>query len=200
MVRFRSVPAKFLIALGLLVGVIVVTRSLWLRAIGEFLIRSEAPVVSDIIVVLGGDFYGHRILKSGELVRQGYAPKALISGPPGVYDYHECDLAIPFAVKRGYPPGYFIPFPHDALSTRAEAQAILPELRRRGVRRFLLVTSNYHSRRASRIFRELGRDLDMRIVSAPDQFFTPGNWWRNREAEKTVFFEWAKTVGAYLGL
>jgi len=199
-VRFRSATIKALTVIALLLGVTVLTASLWLRAIGEFLVHSEAPVASDIIVVLGGDFYGRRILKSAELVKQGFAPVALISGPPGVYDHHECDLAIPFAVNRGYPAAYFVPFAHNALSTGAEAQIILPELRRRGVRRFLLVTSNYHSRRARRIFRRLGRDLEMRVVAASDQFFTPENWWRNREAEKTVFFEWAKTIGDFIGL
>lgn len=200
MVRFRSVPLKSLVAIAILLGVMLLTAPLWLRAIGEFLVHSEAPVASDIIVVLGGDFYGLRILKSGELVKRGFAPIALISGPAGIYDYHECDLAIPFAVKRGYPAAYFVPLPHNALSTRTEAQIILPELRRRGVRRFLLVTSNYHSRRAGRIFRRLARDFEMRVVPAPDQFFTPESWWRNREAEKTVFFEWAKTVGDFMGM
>jgi hypothetical protein len=40
----------------------------------------------------------------------------------------------------------------------------------------------------------------MRTVAAPDQFFRPDSWWRNREAQKTVFFEWSKTVATALGI
>ena len=78
------------------------------------------------------------------------------------------------------------------------------ELRRRHVRSFLLVTSDYHTARARRIFlaaeRAMGGGPAMRTVAAPDQFFRPDSWWRNREAQKTAFFEWSKTVATALGL
>ncbi len=61
-----------------------------------------------MIVVLAGDFSGNRILTAGDLVRRGFAPKALVSGPSGEYGLHETDLAIPFAVRHGYPESYFI--------------------------------------------------------------------------------------------
>jgi hypothetical protein len=39
----------------------------------------------------------------------------------------------------------------------------------------------------------------MRVVAAPDENFQEGSWWRNREAQKTVFFEWTKTLATALG-
>jgi hypothetical protein len=51
---------------------------------------------------------GNRILTAGDLVRQGLAPKALISGPSEIYGQFESDLAIPFAVRRGYPASDFV--------------------------------------------------------------------------------------------
>ncbi len=56
-----------------------------------------------MIVVLAGDFSGNRILAAGDLVRRGFASKALVSGTSGEYGMHESDLAIPFAVRHGYP-------------------------------------------------------------------------------------------------
>ena len=61
-------------------------------------------------MVLAGDFYGHRIVKAGELVRAGYVPAGLVSGPAGIYGMHECDLAIAFIVRQGYPADWFIRF------------------------------------------------------------------------------------------
>lgn len=173
---------------------------LWLAAIGGFLVKAGEPVPSDAILVLAGDSYGHRVLKAGELVRQGFASKALVSGTPGYYGMHECDLAIAFAVRRGFPESYFIPVRHISHSTEEEAQNVLPELRRRGVRKLLIVTSDYHTRRAGAIFRASAPDLSIAVTAARDEFFTPGGWWKTRQGRKTVYFELSKTLANWLGL
>jgi uncharacterized SAM-binding protein YcdF (DUF218 family) len=184
--------------------VLLLTRTWWLAGLGYALIHDEGPAKADIAVVLAGDSYGHRIIKAGELVRDGYVPAALVSGPAGAYGLHESDLAIPFAVRHGFPAEWFIAFPNQSLSTREEAAAILQELRRRNVRSFLLVTSDYHSARARRLFlsteRELGGGAPMRTVAAPDEFFRPNSWWRSRQGQKVAFMEWSKTVATVFGL
>ncbi len=176
------------------------THVWWLTALGRGLVRSEEPVRADVAVVLGGDYYGHRILTASELVRAGYVPRVLVSGPMGFYGHFECDLAVAFAVRFGYPVQWYIRFPNAATSTSDEARLIVPELRRRGVRRFLLVTSNFHTARAARLFRRAGSDLEMRVVAAPDEYFQPETWWRSRQARKTVFLEWSKTAAESIGL
>jgi uncharacterized SAM-binding protein YcdF (DUF218 family) len=175
-------------------------HSVWLAAAGHFLVRADAPAPADAILVLAGDSYGNRILKGAELVHQGFAPRVFVSGPAGLYGAHDSDLAIPFAVKRGYPESDFVPLPHEGRSTRDEAQWLLPELRRRGVRRLLLVTSDYHTRRAGRAFRAAGGDLSILVVAAPDRFFTAGGWWKTREGRKCVVLEAAKTMADWIGL
>ena len=177
------------------------TRALWLPALGAALVHDDGPEKADIAVVLAGDYYGHRLEKAAELVRAGYVPAALVSGPP-YYGTHECDIAIAFVVQKGYPGQWFIPFPNSALSTADEAREILSELERRKVHRFLLVTSDYHSARAGRVFRRAaqGSGIEMRIVAAPDEFFRIASWWRSREGQKTVFFEWSKTIATSIGL
>ena len=202
--RRRSKTGIFVLALAVLLAAAALARSWWLPALGYALIHDEGPAKADLIVVLAGDPYGLRILKGAELVRQGYAPAALVSGAAGFYGAYECDLAIPFAVRHGYPPEYFIPFPNQALSTREEAGLALPELRRRNVRSFLLVTSDYHTARAARLFRAALRASPggpaMRVVAAPDEFFRPDSWWRSRQAQKTVFTEWCKTIASAFGI
>jgi len=151
-------------------------------------------------VVLAGDYTGYRILKAAELVRQGFAPHALVDGPGQAYGLHESDLAIPFAVRHGYPESYFIPFPNDARSTLDEATAVVPELRRRNWHRVDIVTSNFHTRRAGNIFRSKAPDLEIHMIASMDRDFTPDGWWKTREGRKVFATEWMKTVASWMGL
>jgi len=198
--RGRSVFLKSVLCVAILLVLLAATHAWWLSALGRRLVRDEGPAHAEIAVVLAGDFYGNRILRAAELVKQGYVPAVLVSGPHMLYGFYECDLAIPFAVKRGYPESWFIRAPNEALSTRDEATAILADLRRRGVHRFLLVTSDFHTARAARIYRAAAPDLDMRVVAAPDEYFRADSWWHNREGRKIFLVEWLKTVANALGM
>jgi len=179
------------------VVLMIVFHPVVLAALGNFLVKAGSPEKADVIVVLAGDGFGHRILTAADLIKQGYAPKALISGPDGNYGIYECDLAIPFAVRAGDPESYFTHLEHHARSTLDEAKVIVEKLREMGVKRVLLVTSNFHTRRAGKIFRRTAPDIDFIVVAAPDEFFQPDNWWHNREASKTFVYEWMKTVAEW---
>lgn len=200
MKRRPSLFLKFIVCIAILLALAAAAHSWWLAALGRLLVRDEGAAHADIAVVLAGDYYGNRVLRAAELVKQGYVPNVLVSGPHMLYGFYECDLEIPFAVQRGYPESWFIRAPNEALSTREEAGAILADLRRRGVHRFLLVTSDYHTARAARIYRRAAPDLDMRVVAAPDKFFRADGWWRNREGRKIFVVEWMKTVANALGM
>ena len=174
------------------------SRAVWLTWMGEYLIDAEEPQPAEIVVVLGGDGHGHRIMKAVELVRAGLAPKILVDGPAGYYGIAESDLAIPFAVKRGAPPEYFEPFPITARATFSEAQAVDEELRKRGIRKALVVTSNFHTRRARRMFdQHASGEIEYHLVSATHPEFSPGDWWRTREGKKIVAFEYLKTLNSW---
>lgn len=204
MARPHFFRLKLLAACLVLAAAAILSRSLWLPVLGYALVHDDGPAKADIAVVLAGDQVGHRIEKAAELIREGYVPAALISGSPGYWGLHECDFEIAYAVRRGFPAQWFIALPHSALSTRDEAPVVLGELRRRNVRSFLLITSDYHTARARRIFlaaeRAMAGGPTMRTVAVPDQFFHPDSWWRNREGRKTAFFEWSKTVASALGI
>ena len=180
--------------------VLVLTHSFWLTALGSYLVAEQAPVKADIALVLAGDGRGNRILRAAELVKQGYVPKVLVSGPDGNYGLHECDLAIPFAVKAGYPEEYFVHFENSARSTRAEALEAAVVLRTMGARKVIVVTSDYHTRRSARMYREAVPDLDIVMVGARDTYFSAGGWWKNREGQKTFLYEWMKTVASWVNL
>jgi uncharacterized SAM-binding protein YcdF (DUF218 family) len=171
-----------------------------LGALGSYLVKASPPEKADIAVVLAGDGTGNRILKAAELVRAGYVPRVLVSGPDGVYGLYECDLAIPFAVKAGYPESYFEHLENHARSTREEAAAAAAVLRRMGVHKVLVVTSDYHTRRSGRMYASEAPDLEVVMVAAPDANFKADGWWHSREGRKTAFYEWLKTVTSWFGV
>ena len=180
--------------------VIFATSGFWLAGLGCYLVHAGPPVHADMIVVLAGDFSGNRILSAADLVRRGFAPKALVSGPSGAYGMHESDLAIHFAEEHGYPASYFIAFPNDSRSTKSEADDVLAELRKLHARSIDIVTSDYHTRRAGNIYRAKTHGIQIHMVSAPDEYFTPQAWWKNRDARKIFLLEWMKTVATWLGM
>lgn len=195
---------RVLLLFALFLALVYLTRTWWLSGMGYALIHDDGPDKADIAVVLAGDSYGNRIVKGGELVRAGYVPVVLVSGPASAYGLYESDLAIPFAMRKGFPAEWFAGFPNHSLSTQEESKAILDELRRRNVHTFLLVTSDYHTARARRIFlaneRAEGGGPSFRTIAAPDEYFRPNSWWKDRQAQKTTFFEWSKTIATGFGL
>ena len=187
-----------------LVALVLVAGFRWqatLTALGSFLVCSETPQPSDLILVLGGDFYGPRVLKGAELATQGYAPRLLISGPPyrsrpEEQSRPEGEFAIAFLAQQGYPTGSFESFGHNARSTIEEAIALRPELARRGVKRVLLVTSAHHSRRALIVFQMLCSGIHFISVAAPDPFYHADRWWRDASSRRLFVSEWTKIAGS----
>lgn len=193
---FRSAALALIVVLLLA----IVFHAPILTALADYLNRSEPPEKADTALVLAGDTSGQRILHAAALVRQGYAPRLVVSGPDGFYGQYECDLAIAFAVEAGYPESYFVRFPNHTRSTREEAAAAAVKLHELGAHRVLLVTSLFHTRRAGALFRAAAPDLTFVVVAAPDQNFTPDGWWHNREARKIFLMEWLKTAAGWLKL
>ncbi|MBZ5593053.1 MAG: YdcF family protein [Acidobacteriia bacterium] len=193
--RFKSLAftgALLLVALG-----VFLCERLVFPRIGYSLICSEAPRPADLILVLGGDFWGPRVLKGAELGKLGYAPLVMISGPP-YKGRPEGEWAIDFLERLGYPRSLFCAFGHTATSTVDEALAIARELHRRKVKRVLVVTSAYHSRRADLVLRLFSDSIQFTSVPAPDPVYTPGRWWDDPDSRRVFFSEWRKILGSVL--
>lgn len=170
-----------------------------LSALGWYLVESEPPVPADIIIVLSGGWNGTRIQYASLLVSQGYAKQVLVSGPLILYGHRETDLAIPWAVQRGFPESIFVAVPIDAYNTEGEAGEMLAAARHCGAKRILVVTNNYHTRRAAAIFSRRAPDLEIHVIAAPDTNFSPDGWWHNRRGRKIFYMEWVSTILYWLG-
>jgi uncharacterized SAM-binding protein YcdF (DUF218 family) len=168
---------------------------------GASLVEDDGLRKADAIVVLGGDENGERVLKGSELAKAGYAPAVYVSGPPNLLG-PDSDIEIQYAERHGFPASYFhsVPLIGEANeSTRTEARFLGRYLRSQGAKRILLVTSNYHTGRAARLWRLECPWLDVDAVPAPDPNFTPGAWWKTRRGQKIFLLEWTKTIAAAAG-
>ena len=168
---------------------------------GNYLVEDDAPQKAQAAVVLGGDGTGVRVLRAAQLAQAGYVPLVLVDGPKTLLG-HESDDVIAYAEQRGYAPSIFrpIPFPPEINSTRQEAQFVGAYLRKNGIKKILLVTSNFHSHRAAWLFRKINPDLTVIVIAAPDPGFKADAWWTFREGQKTFLLEWAKTIASYIGV
>jgi uncharacterized SAM-binding protein YcdF (DUF218 family) len=181
-----------------LAGITWLFRAQLMTAAADCLIESDKSRPADAIVVLGGDEYGERITTAAELQRKGLAPFVVVSGPPMLIG-HQSDMTIEFARRKGYPASIFHAAENNLNSTRSEVQFLGRYLKQHDIARILLVTSNFHTRRAARLMRTENPRLDVIVIPAPDPFFAPSTWWETRNGQKTFAFEWLKSISSCLG-
>lgn len=165
---------------------------------GAALVRNDPPEKADAAVALAGDDFGYRVLTAAQLVKDGWVPYALISGTP-YFSSNQAELAIAYAETHGYARSYFRTFERAMVATRDETKAIAVFLKTQRVHKILLVTSNYHTRRAAFLMHQAAPDLEIRAIAAPDKYFTPGTWWKSRGGQRAFVLEWAKTLAAHAG-
>lgn len=164
---------------------------------GNYLVCSDPREPADLAVVMGGNFWGPRVLTGAQIGAQGIVPLVLISGPPYA-GRPEGELAVEFLVKQGYPRSLFAVFAHDQPSTLGEVLALRGELTRRDVKRVIVVTSSFHSRRCVILFRLFCPGIHFLSVPAPDANYHADGWWKDARSRQLFFSEWTKIAGSVL--
>jgi uncharacterized SAM-binding protein YcdF (DUF218 family) len=187
-----------LLFLAVLCAAVYFARHPLMRFAAESWVVDEPAVHADAIVVLGDDnFYADRATHAAELFRQGVAPEIIASGrrlrpSAGMSELTEHDL-----IERGVPKEKIEKLTHDADSTREEAETVAKVGRERHWKNIVIVTSNYHTRRARYIFeRVFPADIAVTVASARDGDFDPERWWEKRKSIKLFTRELAGMVEA----
>jgi uncharacterized SAM-binding protein YcdF (DUF218 family) len=181
----------FLIFLFVLALVVYLTRYPILRLAGNFWVVNESPQASDAIVILSDDDYDAvRASRAADLFKADWAPRIVASGRylrpyASIAELMQHDLA-----DRGVGADAVLRFPNRARNTLEEAGAVSTLLSSHGWKKILIVTSNYHTRRARYIYDHvLAPGTELRVVAAPDPVYDPNSWWRTREGLKTFLYE-----------
>jgi uncharacterized SAM-binding protein YcdF (DUF218 family) len=181
----------FIIVFVAFLAFLYTVRHPLMRFAAEFWMVNDPAVPSDAIVVLGDDnFPGDRAFHAAELYRDGMAPVVVASGRmlranAGIAELMQHDLE-----SFGVPSSSIVKFPSRAANTREEAEALKGLIDSRGWKRILVVTSNYHARRARFIYeRVMPSSVSVRVSAAHDSEFDPSRWWETRVGRKLFFSE-----------
>jgi Uncharacterized conserved protein len=188
-----------LLFLALLCLAVYLARHPLMRFAGRELIVEDTLEKSDAIIILSDDnFYADRATRAAELFRQELAPTVVASGIrlrpyAGIAELMTHDL-----IERGVPKERIVPFPQAADNTREEADALKIMVLQKGWKSVILVTSNYHTRRARLIFRKVfPSDIKVEMASARDADFDPAGWYEHRRAVKRFWHEVLGLVAAH---
>jgi len=160
---------------------------------GHFLIVNR-PQHADAIVVLAGET-DRRPALGLQLLQQGYAPRMVLDVPANAKIYDETMLQISQQYVRELPQAQSVIIcPIYGLSTKAESQDVSQCLRTLGIHSILVVTSDYHTRRALSTFRHELPGIQISVAAATDPQQFGGAWWQHRQWAKLNFDEWLRLV------
>jgi DUF218 domain-containing protein len=172
--------------------VVLILVLLWLAASSATFLMVDNPVKSDVILVLAGETE-QRPGRALELLQQGFGSRVIFDVPadPKVYGSTYVQLAEKWAAEQPQAAAISI-CPIHGLSTKAESLEAGACLRKLGVKSVLLVTSDFHTRRALSIFQKEDPDWSFSVAAAYDdtQFGAP--WWKHRQWAKTNVDEWLR--------
>jgi uncharacterized SAM-binding protein YcdF (DUF218 family) len=170
-----------------------------MRFAAESWVVDEPVAPSDALIVLGDDNYAaDRAFHTADLYRANAAPIVVASGRYLRQNVSVADLIEHDLESFGVPAKSIVKLPHRADNTREEAVEAEKLIRARGWKRIIVVTSNYHTRRARFIFeRVLPAGVTLRVSAARDSEFDPTRWWETRQGRKLFMTELAGYVVAW---
>lgn len=183
----------FLLCFCCLLALLYVVRHPLMRFAAETWVVDEPAMPSDAIVVLGDDnFAGDRAFHAADLYRAGVAPVVVASGRMLRQNASVADLMQHDLESFGVPSSSIVKLTHRADNTREEAGEVARLVQARGWKRIIVVTSNYHTRRARFIFeRVFPSSVRVRMSAARDSEFDPAHWWESRQGRKLFMMELA---------
>ncbi len=184
-----AMKRSWLLALGV---VAALAAGLAAKA-GSFLIV-DVPRPSDVILVLAGETY-RRPERALQLLAQGYGRRVVLDVPSSakLYEFTQIQLAQKYI--QDLPQGAAVSVcPIDGLSTRDESKDAEKCLARDGGRSVLIVTSDFHTRRALDIFQREVPGHEYSIAAARDAEQFGARWWTHRQWAKTLVDEWLRLI------
>ena len=177
-----------------------------LRWGGSLLVSTDAlPAHADAAIVLQGSATGEKVRLAGAmgLLQQGVADRVLLSVPRESYWGAPIPPMARGYLERNYGAAAanrvdFCETGAEVNSTEEEARALEGCMQQHLWQSIVVVTSDYHTRRAGMIWRRTLKHLNPAVhawvhgVEDPD--FRARGWWRKRLFAKTWLLEFTKLV------
>jgi len=185
----------------LLAAICVVFKTAILGSFSNFLIRQDTPEKADLMVVLSGSAFD-RGNEGAKLYEQGYTKQVICPGGnlEEVFlilgdTLYESDLCKQNVIRNGVPAANVVAL-HYGTSTREEADTILNYCRQHQVKKIIVVTSLFHTRRAGDVYKKRfakeGITVLMRGAHASE--YDENLWWQNEYGLISLNNEYMKTL------
>jgi uncharacterized SAM-binding protein YcdF (DUF218 family) len=195
-----------LVLLSALLGAVVLWPMLTWAAAHLLIVNSELASADAIVVMSGSSTYLERADWAAKLYREGSAPVVILTDDKLIsgWDRKEernpyfYELAARELKKRGVPESKIQVVSDIALGTYEESLGVRDYATAHKLKRLLIVTSAYHTRRTLWSLRHAceGSGIEIGIDSPPPGWQTPApsRWWMRRWGWKVVAGEYVKLV------
>jgi hypothetical protein len=189
MKRQGTINSGWWLALALAGGL-----AIGLAAKAGALLLVDAPLPSDVILVLAGET-DRRPERALQLLAQGYGRRIVLDVPTNakIYEFTQIQLAQKYIQDLPREASVSV-CPIDGLSTKDESKDAGKCLAREGGKRVLIVTSDFHTRRALSVFRREIPGYEYSVAAARDGAKFGVKWWTHRQWAKTLVDEWLRLI------
>ena len=154
----------------------------------KFLCVDSGRVSADVIILLGGGSH-ERPERAAELFKAHAASRLIISGEG------DDEINRQLLIQAGVPAGA-IQLEGKSRTTRENAEFTVKLLRAEKVRRVIIVTSWYHSRRALKCFEHFAPEI--KFYSRPSYFAFAREDWTRLGISKRMRLEFLKLPGYWI--
>lgn len=186
----RSLLVGFCV--GLLSGILLLAAGLF--SLGAYLVVNNDPVKSDAIVVLGGGTKSRLNMAVSMYDKTDQRPIILVDRTRSDWNHISKDLC-----NKGTYDGRPVTCLEGSTSTATDAALTLTYCQKHQLKKVLVVTDPYHSRRAQIIFNRVFKNSGIAPIVVHSGYYgtklpPEQGWWKDPETLQTVWAEFGKIL------
>jgi uncharacterized SAM-binding protein YcdF (DUF218 family) len=191
----------FILLCIMLIAVGIIFKTQILQSFSNFLIRQDAPEKADLMVVLSGSAFD-RGNEGARLYKEGYAKHIVCPG--GNLEelflilgdtLYESDLCKRNIIRNGVADSLVTAI-HYGTSTREEADTILSYCKEHQIKKIIVVTTLFHTRRAGNVYKKrfAAQGITVLMRGAHASGYDENHWWQNEYGLINLNNEYMKTL------
>lgn len=178
-----------------LTAIILLALIIGFFGIGFYLSPQSHLAKSDVIVAISGGETNSRALEAIKLYQAGWAPRIIFSGAAIDPNSPSNAQAMRQLALANHVPADAIILDETSTNTDQNATGVSQIVRRNHYHQIILVTSPYHQRRASLVFRAvLPAEISILNHSTTDHRWRRSHWWASEYSRQLTLAETQKVI------
>lgn len=186
---------RFAVGLSIVMVIVAGVGAGLFFGVGYFLSPQDQLAKADVIVAISGGDTDARTREAVNLFKDGWASHLIFSGAALDPSGPSNAAAMAHAAEVAGVPATAIELDETSQNTRQNAAGVASIISQHGYRSVILVTSPYHQRRASIVFRRaLGNGVSIINHSSYDLNWRRSHWWANPTSIQLTISELQKVA------